>query len=201
MNLIPGLLHERIYLSFLHMDTTVVLKKTEPVPLGPDIEPPVHGFLMVKRVMDPSLPVLYPFLSVLLDLILNRGLQLRDQLGQGSVPGALPAREELGNMGRVLQFAAEPAGLLRIRGDDEKPLGSVEVLERSRPPDLRVCLHFPPGLEDWVSAAPPLSQVRRRNMLGNPILNCFTVGPPGTCGVPPFLEVTQELLREGLAVP
>jgi hypothetical protein len=62
------------------MDTVVVLKKAEPIPLGPDVEPPVHGFLMVQRVMDPAFPILDPLLPVLLDLIFDQSLQLSDQL-------------------------------------------------------------------------------------------------------------------------
>jgi hypothetical protein len=74
------MLHEIVNLGFLHIDPIVVLKKAEPISLGPDVEPPMHGFLMVQRVMHPAFPLLDSLLPVLLDLIFDRSLQLSGQL-------------------------------------------------------------------------------------------------------------------------
>jgi hypothetical protein len=96
------------------MNMVVMLQKAEPITLRPNVEPSMHDLFVVKGVMDPALPFLYPLLTALLDLFFNRGIQLGDQLRKGSVAGALSSRKEHRHVWGVLQLTTESASFRRV---------------------------------------------------------------------------------------
>jgi hypothetical protein len=53
----PGLLHNPVNFSFFGEEPSLVLQKAEPISLGGSVEPSVHGFLVVGRDMQFSLPL------------------------------------------------------------------------------------------------------------------------------------------------